>query len=88
MIDQPHIKLLKAVPQDGIVVETKQDGNIVHISIGKAASEGTLAVLTFQPEDTVAGLLNLSLQNPKAEQEDKVQIRSAVALPKQITISQ
>jgi general secretion pathway protein D len=88
VVDQPDIKLLKVVPHDGVAVEARQDANVIHISIGSAAARGALAMLTFRSESSTASMLNLSLQNPKVEQENQTPIRSAVSLPRQIAISQ
>lgn len=87
VLDQPGLHLTKVAPRDGISLEAKQDGNIVHVSIGKSIADGSLAVFTFQSDSTSGGILNLSLQQPKVEQENQKRIRGAVTLPKQVTLS-
>jgi general secretion pathway protein D len=87
MLDQPEIHLLKVEPRAGVVFDVKQDGNRLHISIGKAAADGSLAMITFQADHASNGPLNLSLQNLKVENENHAPLTATVALPKQILVS-
>ncbi|WP_213766679.1 secretin and TonB N-terminal domain-containing protein [Caballeronia sp. dw_19] len=87
MLDQPEIELLKVEPRTGVKVDAKQDGNRFHITIGKAAATGSLAMITFQADHPTNGPLNLSLQNLKVENENHEQLAVTVALPKQILVS-
>jgi general secretion pathway protein D len=88
VLDQAGTHLSKVAPREGIAVEAKQEGSIVHVSIGKAVADGSLAMLTFQSDSASTGILNLSLQNLKVEQDDHTQMRVQVALPKQIILAQ
>jgi general secretion pathway protein D len=87
MLDQPEIQLLKVEARTGVTIDAKQDGNRVHISIGKAMANGSLAMITFQADRPSNGPLNLSLQNLKVENESHEQLTVTVALPKQILVS-
>jgi general secretion pathway protein D len=87
MLDQPEIQLLKVEARTGVTIDAKQDGNRVHISIGKAMANGSLAMITFQADRPSNGPLNLSLQNLKVENENHEQLAVTVALPKQILVS-
>jgi len=87
VLDQPDIRLLKVEPRVGVALDAKQDGNTLHISIGKAAADGSLAMITCQADRPSNGPLNLSLQNLKVEKENHAQIATTVALPKQIVVS-
>jgi general secretion pathway protein D len=87
VLDQPDIQLLKVEPSAGVVVDAKQDSNSLHISIGKAAADGSLAMITLRSDRPSNGPLNLSLQNLKVENEKHAQLASTVALPKQIVVS-
>jgi hypothetical protein len=71
-----------------VALDAKQDGNGVHISMGKTTAGGSLAMITFQIDHASNGALNLSLQNLKVENENHLPLTSAVTLPKQIAISQ
>jgi general secretion pathway protein D len=70
-----------------VTVDAKQDGNRVHITIGKAAANGSIAMLTFQADKPSNGPLSLSLQNLKLENEKHEPLAVTVALPKQILVS-
>jgi general secretion pathway protein D len=87
VLDQPGMQLAKVTPREGTVLEARQDGSIVHLSMSKGGADGSLAMLTFQSDSASGGILNLSLQNLKVESEDHVQIRGAVTLPKQVTLT-
>jgi general secretion pathway protein D len=87
MLDQPEIQLLKVEARTGVTIDAKQDGNRLHISIGKATANGSLAMITFQADRPSNGPLNLSLQNLKVENESHEQLAVTVALPKQILVS-
>lgn len=87
VLDQTGLRLAKVTPRDGTALEAKQDGNIVHISMGKVNAEGSLAMLTFQSDGTSQGILNLSLQNLKVERENHTEMRSTISLPKQVSLS-
>jgi general secretion pathway protein D len=88
VLDQAEIHLLKVEPRAGVTLAAKQDGSSLHISIGKAAADGSLAMITLQADHPSNGPLNLSLQNLKVENENHVPMASTVALPKQIVVSQ
>jgi general secretion pathway protein D len=88
VLDQPDVRLLKVEPREGVALDAKQDGNGVHISMGKTTAGGSLAMITFQIDHASNGALNLSLQNLKVENENHLPLTSAVTLPKQIAISQ
>jgi general secretion pathway protein D len=87
VLDQSDIQLLKVEPRAGVALDAKQDGNSLHISIGKAIADGSLAMITLQADHPSNGPVNLSLQNLKVEKENHAQIASTVALPKQIVVS-
>ena len=87
VLDQSDIQLLKVEPRAGVALDAKQDGNSLHISIGKAIADGSLAMITLQADHPSNGPVNLSLQNLKVEKENHAQIASTVALPKQIAVS-
>jgi general secretion pathway protein D len=88
VLDQPDTRLLKVAPREGVEMEANQDGNVIHISIGKNVSSGSLGMLIIQAAGAAGSTLNLSLQNPKAEQENHAEIPVTVALPRQITLLQ
>jgi general secretion pathway protein D len=87
VLDQPGTHLLKASPRNGVALDANQEGNVVHITIGKANAAGPLVILTLQSDMSTGGILNLSLQNPKVEKDDHTQLNSAVGLPGQINIA-
>jgi general secretion pathway protein D len=87
VLDQSEIQLLKVEPRAGVALDAKQNGNSLHISIGKAIADGSLAMITLQADHPSNGPVNLSLQNLKVEKENHAQIASTVALPKQIAVS-
>ncbi|MGQ7934243.1 secretin N-terminal domain-containing protein [Paraburkholderia sp. D1E] len=87
VLDQPDIQLLKVEPRAGVALDAKQEGNSLHISIGKATADGSLAMITFQADHPSNGPVNLSLQNLRVEKESHAQMASTVALPKQIVVS-
>jgi general secretion pathway protein D len=88
VLDQSGIRFIKIEPRAGVTLDAKQEGNSLHISIGKVpAADGSLAMLTFQADQAPGGPLNLSLQNLKVEKENHAQMAAAVALPKQIAVS-
>jgi general secretion pathway protein D len=87
VLDRPDIQMLKVEPRTGVVLNAKRNGDNVHISIGKATADGSLAMISFQADRPAGSPLNLSLQNVKVEKESHVQIPSTVALPRQIVVS-
>ncbi|MET3228362.1 UNVERIFIED_ORG: general secretion pathway protein D [Burkholderia sp. 1263] len=87
VLDQPGIRLLKVEPRAGVALDARQNGNSIHISIGKSVVDGSLATITFQADHESNGPLNLSLQNLKVEQENHAPMASTVALPKSIVVS-
>ena len=84
MLDQPEIQLLNVEARAGVTVNAKLDGNRVHITIGKAVANGSIAMLTFQADKPSNGPLGLSLQNLKLENEKREELAVTVTLPKQI----
>ncbi|TAL99151.1 MAG: hypothetical protein EPN73_00965 [Paraburkholderia sp.] len=88
VLDQSGIRFIKIEPRAGVTLDAKQEGNSLHISIGKVpAADGSLAMLTFQADQAPGGPLNLSLQNLKVEKENHAQMAAAVAVPRQIAVS-
>jgi len=86
VLDQPGIRLLKVEPRDGIALDARQDGSVVHITLGNASADGSLGMLTFQARQASTDPVNLSLQNPKVRRNDAL-LTGTVALPKQLTVS-
>jgi len=86
VLDRPGIRLLKVEPRDGVVLEAKQEDNVVHITVGKTIPDGSLGMLTFQAEQAWKAPINLSLQNLTVLKSD-ARLAGAVALPKQLTVS-
>ncbi|KVO10951.1 hypothetical protein WL30_27110 [Burkholderia ubonensis] len=86
VLDQPGIQLLKVEPRDGISLEARQDNNVIHITVGRAAANGSLGMLTLQAKQKSKVPVILSLQNTKVLHND-AQLSSTVALPKQLAVS-
>ncbi|WP_175873178.1 tetratricopeptide repeat protein [Burkholderia sp. BCC0397] len=86
VLDQPGIRLLKVEPRDGVALDAKQEDNLVHVTVGKTTTDGSLGMLTFQARQVSKAPVNLSLQNLTVLKND-AQLASSVALPKQLTVS-
>lgn len=86
VLDQPGVQLLKIEPRDGIELQARQDGNIIHIAVGRAGANGSIGMLSFKTTHISKTTISLSLQNAKALENDG-QLSSAVALPKQLVVS-
>jgi general secretion pathway protein D len=86
VLDQPGIRLLRVEPRDGVALDAKQEDNLIRITVGKTATDGSLGTLTFQARQASKAPVNLSLQNLTVLKDD-AQLDGSVALPKQLTVS-
>ena len=86
MLDQPGLHLLKVEPREGVTLDARQDGNVIHLTIGKITADGSLGMLTLRAQQGSKAPLNLSLQNTSVFLNQAPR-PSLVALPKQLTVS-
>ena len=86
VLDQPGLHLLKVEPREGVTLDARQDGNVIHLTIGKITADGSLGMLTLRAQQGSKAPLNLSLQNTSVFLNQAPR-PSLVALPKQLTVS-
>jgi general secretion pathway protein D len=86
VLDQPGLQLLKVEPRSGVTLDARQDGDVIHLAIGKATADGSLGMLTLRARQGSKVPLNLSLQNASVLQNDAPR-PSSVALPRQLNVS-